>query len=117
MVKQLKKPKNKPKKTYSVAEAYGYTHKHFKKWGKLGGRPAQYVSDNERYQAYRRRKAKQKLYSGEITGILSQRTGRISKYRTNAERQKAYRLRKKQNNEKKPKLKVDKITKKQEQKG
>jgi hypothetical protein len=31
MVKQLKKPNNKPKATYSIAEAYGYTHKDFKK--------------------------------------------------------------------------------------
>jgi hypothetical protein len=31
MVKQQKKPKNKPKKPYSIAEAYGYTHKDFKK--------------------------------------------------------------------------------------
>jgi hypothetical protein len=31
MVKQLKKPNNKPKENYSIAEAYGYTHKDFKK--------------------------------------------------------------------------------------
>jgi hypothetical protein len=31
MVKQLKKPKKKSKKTFSIAEAYGYTHKDFKK--------------------------------------------------------------------------------------
>ena len=95
MVKQLKKPKQKPKITYSIAETYGYTHKDFKKWGKLGGRPPKYISDSERKTAYRRRKAKQKLYSGERTGILSMKTGRISKYRTKAEKQKAYRERKK----------------------
>ena len=95
MVKQLKKPKNKPKETYSIAEAYGYTHKDFKKWGKLGGRPAKYVNDSERQKAYRRRKAKAKLLSGERTGILNLTTGRISKYRTSAEKQRAYRLRKK----------------------
>jgi hypothetical protein len=31
MVKQLKKPNNKPKATYSIAETYGYTYKDFKK--------------------------------------------------------------------------------------
>jgi hypothetical protein len=31
MVKQLKKPKSKPKETYSIAETYGYTHKDFKR--------------------------------------------------------------------------------------
>ena len=93
MVKPLKKPKNKPKTTYSIAEAYGYTHKDFKKWGKLGGRPPEYISDSERKTAYRRRKARVKLLT--TTGILSMKTGRISKYRTKAEKQKAYRLRKK----------------------
>lgn len=97
MVKALKKPKNKPKKTLSIAEAYGYTHKDFKRWGKMGGRLTKYVNDNERYRAYRRRKAQQKLISGEKVGILSMRTGRISQYRTKAEKQRAYRLRKKLN--------------------
>lgn len=96
MVKALKKPKKQPKKTFSLAQAYGYTHRDFKKWGKQGGRPAKYVNDSERKTAYRRRKAQQKLYSGEVNGILSQRTGRIRKYRTQAERQRAYRLRKKE---------------------
>jgi hypothetical protein len=93
MVKPLKKPKNKLKKTFSIAETYGYTHKDFKKWGKLGGRPPEYISDSERKTAYRRRKARVKLLTA--GGILSMKTGRISKYRTNAERQRAYRLRKK----------------------
>ena len=88
-------PKTKLKETYSIAEAYGYSHKHFKKWGKQGGRPAIYVNDSERKTAYRRRKARTKLYSGEITGILSMKTGRISKYRNSAEKKRAYRLRKK----------------------
>jgi hypothetical protein len=43
--------------------------------------------------AYCRRKAKQKLLT--TTGILSMKTGRISKYRNSAEKKKAYRLRKK----------------------
>lgn len=85
----------KPNQTYSIAEAYGYTHKDFKKWGKQGGRPALYINDNERYQAYRRRKARIKLITTQ--GILSMKTGRISKYRTKAEKQRAYRLRKKPN--------------------
>jgi hypothetical protein len=93
MVKQLKKSKQKSKKTFSIAEAYGYTHKDFKQWGKLGGRPPKYISDSERKTAYRRRKARVKLLT--TTGILSMKTGRISKYRTNAEKQRAYRLRKK----------------------
>jgi hypothetical protein len=97
MVKRLKKPNNKPKKTYSIAEAYGYTHKDFKKWGKLGGRPAKYVNDSERYKAYVRRKNQAKLTSGERIGLLNMTTGRINKYSNSADRQKAYRLRKKLN--------------------
>ena len=95
MVKQLKKPNNKPKKTYSIAETYGYTHKDFKKWGKLGGHPAKYVNDSERHKAYVRRKNQAKLTSGERIGLLNMTTGRINKYRTKAEKQKAYRERKK----------------------
>ena len=90
MVKELKNPE----KSYSLAELYGYTSKDFKKWGKLGGRPALYVSDAERQMAYRRRKARAKLLT--TTGILSMKTGRISKYRTTADRQRAYRLKKKE---------------------
>jgi hypothetical protein len=96
MLKKPKKPKQKPKKTFSIAETYGYTRKDFKQWGKLGGRSLKYVSHNplaEAAKAYRRRKACTKLLT--TTGILSMKTGRISKYRTNAERQRAYRLRKK----------------------
>ena len=95
MVKQRKKTKIKPKKTYSIAEAYGYTHKDFKRWGKLGGRPAKYVNDSERKKAHVRRKNQAKLASGERVGLLNYTTGRINKYRNVAERQKAYRLRKK----------------------
>jgi hypothetical protein len=90
-----KKSKNKPKTTSSIAEVYGYTRKDFKKWGKLGGRPAKYVSDAERKTVYQRRKAQQKLYSGEVNGILSMKTGRIRQYRTSTEKKQAYRLRKK----------------------
>jgi hypothetical protein len=49
----------------------------------------------EAAKAYRRRKARIKLASGERTGFLNMRTGRIRKYPNNAERQRAYRLRKK----------------------
>ena len=85
-----------PEKSHSIAEIHGYTHKDFKKWGKLGGRPALYANAKERYKAYRRRKAQAKLNTTK-EGILNLTTGRINKYRTNAERQKAYRLRKKLN--------------------
>lgn len=61
--------------------AYGYTPKDFKKWGKLGGRPAKYANDAERHKAYRRRKALAKLASGERVGILNMTTGRICKHR------------------------------------
>jgi|SRR4051812_5941062 hypothetical protein len=84
----------KPKLNRSIAEIYGYTHKDFKKWGKLGGRPAKYVNDSERYKAYRRRKAQDKLLSGERTGLLNMTTGRINKYRTGAGKKRVYRLRK-----------------------
>ncbi|KLL02773.1 MAG: hypothetical protein MRERV_70c001, partial [Mycoplasmataceae bacterium RV_VA103A] len=53
--------------------------KDFKKWGKLGGRPAKYVSTAERQKAYRRRKAQAKIERGEVKGILNMTTGRISK--------------------------------------
>ena len=79
-------------------KAWGYTKKDYKRWGKLGGRSAKYYSANplaEAAKAFRRRKACVKLYSGERTGILNMRTGRIRKYRNSAERQRAYRLRKK----------------------
>jgi hypothetical protein len=56
---------------------YGYTRKDFKKWGKLGGRPAKYANDKERWKAYRRRKVLVKLASGERKGILNMTTGRI----------------------------------------
>ena len=69
----------KPKLNRSIAEIYGYTHKDFKKWGKLGGCSAKYVNDSERYKAYRRRKAQTKLLSGERTGLLNMTTGRINK--------------------------------------
>ena len=88
MVKKAKK------ENLSLAEVYGYTHKDFKKWGKMGGRPAKYVSDAERKRDYRRRKAQKKLFELGV-GILSQKTGRIRKYRNAAERQKAYYERKK----------------------
>lgn len=48
-------------------------------WGKLGGRPKQYVNAAERSKAYRRRKALAKLTSGERIGILNYTTGRINK--------------------------------------
>ena len=95
MVRNLRSFKLGSTHVFSIAEAYGYTHKDFKKWGKMGGRPAKYINDKERKTAYRRRKAQQKLISGERIGILSMITGRISKYRTNAEKKRAYRLRKK----------------------
>jgi hypothetical protein len=101
MIKKPKRPKTKPKKTLaemSIAEAFGYTHRDFKRWGKMGGRPTKYVSDAERKRAYRRRKTKTKLYSGEKQGIFSMKTGRIRQYANQAERQRAYRLRKKLNN-------------------
>ena len=50
----------------------------------------------EAAKAYRRRKTCAKLASGEKTGILNIRAGRIRKYHNNAERQRAYRLRKKE---------------------
>lgn len=88
MAKRAKTTKENP----SIAEIYGYNSKHFKKWGKLGGRPAKYLSDAERQRDYRRRKAQKKLL---ITGgILSQKTGRISQYRSLAEKKRAYRARK-----------------------
>lgn len=95
MVQRLKKPKPKLKKEFFFS-LWGYERQDFRKWGKQGGRPAKYVSDAERKQAYRRRKAQAKLASGERTGILSLKTGRINKYRTNAERQRAWRERKKE---------------------
>ena len=60
MVKQQKKPKNKPKKPYSIAEAYGYTHKDFKKWGKQGGRPRLYENNAEKMRVYRLRRKLEK---------------------------------------------------------
>jgi len=102
MLKKLRNLKIGLTNAFSIAEAYGYTHKDFKKWGKLGGRPAKYVNNKERQIAYRRRKAQAKLLSGERTGILSILTGRISKYRTKAEKQRAYRLRKKLKEQNKP---------------
>ena len=57
---------------------YGYTRKDFKKWGKLGGRPKQYVSNAERQKAYRRRKVLARINSGKRTGILNFTTGRIN---------------------------------------
>lgn len=83
----------KAKPNLSLAEIYGYSAKDFKKWGKMGGRPAKYLSEAERQQAYRRRKAQKKILA--TGGILSQKTGRISQYRTAAEKKKAYRERKK----------------------
>lgn len=79
-------------------KAWGYTKKDYKRWGRLGGRPVKYYSNNpsaEAAKAYRRRKAGAKLISGERTGFLNLRTGRIKNYANNAERQQAYRLRKK----------------------
>lgn len=90
MVKKAKTTKE----NHSIAEVYGYKSKDFKKWGKLGGRSAKYVSEAEKKQAYRRRKAQKKLFDLG-TGILSQKTGRISQYRSLAEKKRAYRARKK----------------------
>ena len=56
MPKKAKNPKKIKKKTYSIAEAYGYTHKDFKQWGKLGGRTKLYENTAERMRAYRLRK-------------------------------------------------------------
>jgi hypothetical protein len=61
----------------------------------MGGRPAKYVNNAERHQAFRRRKAQAKLLSGERTGILCMKTGRIRKYRNSTEKNRAYYLRKK----------------------
>jgi hypothetical protein len=100
MVKKQKKPKNKPNKTISIAEAYGYTRKDFKRWGKMGGRFSKYYSNNpsaEAAKVYRRKKTQQQLISGEKTGIFNMKTGRVRKYANQAERQRAYRLRKKAN--------------------
>lgn len=49
------------KKTFSLAEAYGYTHQDFKRWGKLGGRPQKYANVAERMRAYRLRKKLKKM--------------------------------------------------------
>ena len=46
----------KPKKNLSIPQFYGYTHKDFKRWGKLGGRPQKYANVAERMRAYRLRK-------------------------------------------------------------
>ena len=67
----------KSKKTFYFS-AYGYVPKDFKKWGKQGGRPKQYVSNAEKQKAYRRRQAQQKLLTGQRTGILNMTTGRIN---------------------------------------
>jgi hypothetical protein len=71
----------------------------------MGGRPTKYYSNNplaEAAKVYRRNKTKQKLISGERTGIFSMKTGRIRKYANAAERQRAYRLRKKEKEQNKP---------------
>ncbi|WP_195909700.1 hypothetical protein [endosymbiont DhMRE of Dentiscutata heterogama] len=58
-----------------------FSLKDFKKWGKLGGRPAKYANDKERWRAYRRRKALARIDSGEVEGILNMTTGRINRRR------------------------------------
>jgi len=95
MVKQLKKPKNKPEKHFFWA-SWGYTRKQFQQWGKKGGQgqPVKYSSNAEKQKAYRRRKATSKFYQLK-QGIFTLATGRIKKYANPAERQRAYRLRKK----------------------
>ena len=77
----LEKPK-KVKKEFYFSQ-WGYTQKDFKKWGKLGGRPAKYANDQERWRAYRRRKAQAKIDKGEVVGILNMKTGRINKKKKN----------------------------------
>ena len=71
------------KKTKFFWNAYGYTRKDFKKWGKLGGRPAKYANNQERWRAYRRRKAQSRIDKGEVVGILNLKTGRINRKKKN----------------------------------
>jgi len=70
----------KKKKEFYFSQ-WGYTKKDFQKWGKLGGRPAKYVSSTQRQKAYRRRKAQARIEAGLVKGVLNLETGRVRKWR------------------------------------